>query len=149
MILATPIFYPAVEKLNFDPIWFGIVIAITVAIGVVIPPVAVCVFVVKNITKVPMGEIYKGVLPFLISLFVAFTLTPMLCSRFLSADSIIPDLGVRDRNDVIHAMVERVTALGVIIGIAAVIIMVSVGQGTRVPVARSRVAADRPVADRA
>lgn len=68
MILATPIFYPAVEKLNFDPIWFGIVIAITVAIGVVIPPVAVCVFVVKNITKVPMGEIYKGVTPFLVSL---------------------------------------------------------------------------------
>jgi tripartite ATP-independent transporter DctM subunit len=70
MILATPIFYPAVEKLGFDPIWFGIVIAITVAIGVVIPPVAVCVFVVKNITKVPMGEIYKGVTPFLISLVV-------------------------------------------------------------------------------
>lgn len=70
MILATPIFYPAVQKLGFDPIWFGIVIAIVVAIGVVIPPVAVCVFVVKNITKVPMGEIYKGVLPFLISLFV-------------------------------------------------------------------------------
>jgi C4-dicarboxylate transporter DctM subunit len=66
--LATPIFYPAVQKLNFDPIWFGIVIAITVAIGVVIPPVAVCVFVVKNVTKVPMGEIYKGVAPFLISL---------------------------------------------------------------------------------
>jgi len=68
MILATPIFYPAVQKLNFDPIWFGIVIAITVAIGVVIPPVAVCVFVVKNVTKVPMGEIYAGVTPFLISL---------------------------------------------------------------------------------
>ncbi|MDI9557065.1 MAG: TRAP transporter large permease, partial [Pseudomonadota bacterium] len=55
MILATPIFYPAVDRLGFDPIWFGIVIAITVAVGVVIPPVAVCVFVVKNITKVPMG----------------------------------------------------------------------------------------------
>jgi tripartite ATP-independent transporter DctM subunit len=68
MILATPIFYPAVQKLGYDPIWFGIIIAITVAIGVVIPPVAVCVFVVKNITKVPMGEIYKGVTPFLISL---------------------------------------------------------------------------------
>jgi len=70
MILATPIFYPAVEKLGFDPIWFGVVIAITVAVGVVIPPVAVCVFVVKNITRVPMGEIYKGVMPFLISLIV-------------------------------------------------------------------------------
>jgi C4-dicarboxylate transporter DctM subunit len=74
MILATPIFFPAVLKLGFDPIWFGIVIAIVVAIGVVIPPVAVCVFVVKNITGVPIGEIYKGVTPFLISLVLVWGL---------------------------------------------------------------------------
>jgi len=68
MILATPIFYPAILKLGFNPIWFGIMIGIVVMIGVVIPPVAICVFVVKNITKVPIGQIYKGVAPFLISL---------------------------------------------------------------------------------
>jgi TRAP-type C4-dicarboxylate transport system permease large subunit len=68
MILATPIFFPAVIKLGFDPIWFGIMIAITVMIGTIIPPVAICVFVVKNITKVPFGVIYSGVYPFLISL---------------------------------------------------------------------------------
>jgi tripartite ATP-independent transporter DctM subunit len=74
MILATPIFFPAVIKLGFDPIWFGIVIAIVVAIGVVIPPVAVCVFVVKNITGVPIGQIYKGVAPFLLSLVLVWGL---------------------------------------------------------------------------
>ena len=68
MVLATPIFYPAVLKLGFDPIWFGMVVAVTVMIGVVIPPVAICVFVVQNITKVPIGVIYKGVCPFLLSL---------------------------------------------------------------------------------
>ena len=70
MILATPIFFPAILKLGFDPIWFGIIIAITVMIGAVIPPVALCVFVVRNITKVPFGVIYSGVYPFLISLIV-------------------------------------------------------------------------------
>jgi TRAP-type C4-dicarboxylate transport system permease large subunit len=60
--------YPVIMKLGFDPIWFGIIIAITVMIGVVIPPVAMNVFVVKNITKVPFNIIYKGVYPFLISL---------------------------------------------------------------------------------
>ena len=74
MILATPIFYPAVQKLGFDPIWFGIVIGVVVMIGVVIPPVAVCVFVVKNITKEPIGRIYKGVAPFLISLILVWGL---------------------------------------------------------------------------
>ncbi|HUJ90975.1 MAG TPA: TRAP transporter large permease [Syntrophorhabdales bacterium] len=68
MILATPIFYPAALKLGFPPLWFGIVICVVVMIGVVIPPVAICVFVVKNITKVPIGQIYRGVAPFLISL---------------------------------------------------------------------------------
>jgi len=74
MILATPIFYPAVLKLGFNPIWFGILIGVVVMIGVVIPPVAICVFVVKNITKVPMGQIYKGVAPFLISLIAVWGL---------------------------------------------------------------------------
>jgi len=71
MILATPIFYPVVIKLGYDPIWFGIMICVTLMVGVIIPPVAVCVFVVRNITGIPFGEIYKGVLPFLISLFLA------------------------------------------------------------------------------
>jgi C4-dicarboxylate transporter, DctM subunit len=74
MILATPIFYPVVIKLGFDPIWFGMIIAITVMIGVVIPPVAMNVFVVKNITKVPFSVIYKGVYPFLIGLIVCAVL---------------------------------------------------------------------------
>jgi tripartite ATP-independent transporter DctM subunit len=74
MILATPIFYPAVLKLGFDPIWFGITIGVVVMIGVVIPPVAICVFVVKNITKEPMGRIYAGVMPFLLSLVVVWGL---------------------------------------------------------------------------
>jgi C4-dicarboxylate transporter, DctM subunit len=68
MILATPIFYPAVIKLGYDPIWFAMIIAITIMIGVVVPPVAMCVFVVKQITKTPMNIIYQGVYPFLISL---------------------------------------------------------------------------------
>lgn len=74
MILATPIFYPAVLKLGFHPIWFCITIGVVAMIGVVIPPVAICVFVVKNISKVPMGTIYKGVAPFLISLILVWGL---------------------------------------------------------------------------
>ncbi len=68
MILATPIFFPAVVKLGFEPLWFCIIVGITVMIGVVIPPLAINVFVVKNITKVPFHVIYRGVYPFLLSL---------------------------------------------------------------------------------
>jgi C4-dicarboxylate transporter, DctM subunit len=68
MILATPIFYPAIEKLGYDPIWFGIMIGVTVMVGVLIPPVAMCVFLVKNITGESFSTIYSGVYPFLLSL---------------------------------------------------------------------------------
>ncbi len=71
MILATPIFFPAILKLGYDPIWAGIMVALTVCIGSVVPPVAICVFVVKNITKEPMGVIYRGCYPFLIALIAA------------------------------------------------------------------------------
>jgi tripartite ATP-independent transporter DctM subunit len=70
LVLATPIFYPAIIKLGYDPLWFGMIIAITVMIGVVIPPVAINVFVVRAITKIPFNVIYAGVYPFLLSLLV-------------------------------------------------------------------------------
>ena len=74
MILATPIFYPVVLKLGFDPVWVAIVIGVTLMIGVVIPPVAIAVFIVKNITQESIGTIYRGVLPFLLSLFACLIL---------------------------------------------------------------------------
>jgi TRAP-type C4-dicarboxylate transport system permease large subunit len=68
LILATPVFFPAITGLGFDPVWACIIICLSVCIGSVIPPVAICVFIVKNITKVPLGVIYSGVYPFLIAL---------------------------------------------------------------------------------
>lgn len=74
MVLATPILYSAIIKLGYDPIWFGIILHVFVMIGVLIPPVAINVFVVKNITKVPFGVIYSGVFPFLIGLILCAAL---------------------------------------------------------------------------
>jgi C4-dicarboxylate transporter, DctM subunit len=75
MILATPIFFPAIGKLGYDPLWFGMIIAITVMVGVVVPPVAINVFIVRSITQESFSEIYAGVYPFLLALvFCAFLL---------------------------------------------------------------------------
>jgi tripartite ATP-independent transporter DctM subunit len=92
MILATPIFYPAIIKLGYDPMWFAIMICLTVMAGVVVPPVAINVFVVKNITKTPFGVIYAGVYPFLLALlfiavlvFVFPTLVTWLPGKLMGA----------------------------------------------------------------
>ncbi len=71
MVLATPIFFPTAIQLGYDPIWFGILICVTLMIGGVIPPVAIYVFILGNITGLPFKTIYRGVVPFLSALVVA------------------------------------------------------------------------------
>jgi C4-dicarboxylate transporter DctM subunit len=68
MILATPIFYPAIQRLGYDPLWFGMLVCLTVMVGLVIPPMAIVVFIVGKITKTPLGVVYAGVYPFLLSI---------------------------------------------------------------------------------
>ncbi len=74
IVLATPIFFPIMIKLGYDLVWSCIIIALTNCIGVVLPPLAITVFVVKQITKTPMGIIYAGVYPFLVSMVLCMIL---------------------------------------------------------------------------
>ena len=71
MVLATPIFFPTAVALGYDPIWFGILICVTLMIGGIIPPVAIYVFILGNISGLPFKTIYKGVVPFLSALVLA------------------------------------------------------------------------------
>jgi C4-dicarboxylate transporter, DctM subunit len=74
MILATPVFYTSMVNLGYDPLWIGVAVAVTVGVGAAIPPVAMCVFIVSNMAKVPMGTVYKGAAPFLLAQVVAMAL---------------------------------------------------------------------------
>ena len=74
MVLATPIFFPTALELGYDPIWFGILICVTLMIGGLIPPVAIYVFILGNITGIPFKTIYKGVVPFLSALVLALVI---------------------------------------------------------------------------
>jgi TRAP-type C4-dicarboxylate transport system permease large subunit len=54
-----------VTALGFDPIWFGVIIVMTVELGLIHPPVGMNVFVIKSVVKdVSFTTIFKGVLPF-------------------------------------------------------------------------------------
>jgi len=65
-LLTIPIFYPLILKLGFDPIWFGVLQARLLQIGMIAPPVGINVFVIAGLDKtVPMTTVYKGVIPFL------------------------------------------------------------------------------------
>jgi len=69
IMLTVPIFYPVAMALNYDPIWFGVIIVLITEMGVITPPVGVNVYVVYGVAKnVPLETIFKGVLPMMIAL---------------------------------------------------------------------------------
>ncbi|MER0236774.1 TRAP transporter large permease [Fulvimarina sp. MAC8] len=82
LVLTMPIFFPVITGLGFDPIWFGVVVVLTLEMGLITPPVGINVFIVKSVApKVPLNEIFAGVLPFLLSmiaLVVLLTVFPSL-----------------------------------------------------------------------
>ncbi|MBP1707265.1 MAG: C4-dicarboxylate transporter permease, partial [Chloroflexi bacterium] len=66
VLLSVPVFFPLVVSLGFDPIWFLVLVCVMVELGLITPPVAINVFVVQGVTKVPMQEVFRGILPFVI-----------------------------------------------------------------------------------
>jgi tripartite ATP-independent transporter DctM subunit len=66
IILTIPIIFPVVTALGFDPIWFGVIIVMTVELGLIHPPVGMNVFVIKSVVQdVKFSTIFYGVLPFI------------------------------------------------------------------------------------
>jgi len=66
IILTVPIIYPLIVQLGFDPIWFGVIIVMTVELGLIHPPVGMNVFVIKSVVQdVTFTQIFRGVLPFI------------------------------------------------------------------------------------
>jgi len=76
VLLTIPIFYPVVvNTLGYDPIWFGVIIVLTVAMGVITPPVGMNVYIIKGVAPdVPLEVIYKGIWPFLFALIICLAL---------------------------------------------------------------------------
>ncbi len=71
-ILTIPIFYPVVLALGYDIIWFGVMIVVVTMMGVITPPVGVCVYVVSGMARdVPLEKIFRGSMPFLWALILA------------------------------------------------------------------------------
>jgi C4-dicarboxylate transporter, DctM subunit len=69
IMLTIPIFYPIIQNLGYNPIWFGIIIVLVTQMGVITPPVGINVYVVNGVAPdVKLESIFKGVMPFLIAL---------------------------------------------------------------------------------
>lgn len=70
VIITIPVIFPAVMAMGFDPFWFGVIVVLVVQMGVLTPPVGLDVFVLSGAMKVPAWTIFRGVLPFVITILI-------------------------------------------------------------------------------
>jgi C4-dicarboxylate transporter DctM subunit len=90
VLLTIPIFFPIVVGLGFDPIWFGVLVVVTVEIGLIAPPVGIICFIMNNmVPDIGLVNIYKGAMPFVIAdlfwlaLLVAFPSLSLVLVRMM------------------------------------------------------------------
>jgi len=67
VLLTVPVFYPMIQHLGFNPIWFGILVVRVTEMGLITPPVGLNVYIIHGITGERMGTIFRGVIPFIIA----------------------------------------------------------------------------------
>ena len=67
MMLTVPIFFPLIVSLGYDPIWFGVVMLVSLEIGLVTPPFGMGLFVMLGVAPkgTTLGQVSRSVLPYL------------------------------------------------------------------------------------
>lgn len=86
ILIFAPVLMPMIRAAQIDPVYFGIVFVMSACISLITPPVGVVLNVVSGVSRVPMGKVIRGVLPFILSqvivlvllvLFPEIVLTPL------------------------------------------------------------------------
>lgn len=68
LVLSVPILLPVAKTFGIDPIHFGVIVVLTLMIGLLTPPVGPVAFVLSSVTKIPVREVFRGLFPFMIPL---------------------------------------------------------------------------------
>jgi C4-dicarboxylate transporter DctM subunit len=74
ILLLTPLLVPVIKALGVDPIHFGIIMTVNLAIGLFHPPLGINIFVAQTVLKLPVTTIYRGIIPFVALYLVALAL---------------------------------------------------------------------------
>jgi len=74
LLLTLPLSFPLITAAGFDPVWFGVLSTLMVAMGLVFPPVGMCAFVVAATAKVDLMKVYRGTGILIIAIFITTAL---------------------------------------------------------------------------
>ena len=82
MLVTISVFFPMVQKLGYDPVWFGVIMVVLLEMGSITPPVGINVYVIKGVApEVDLEVIFKGIMPFFLAMVVCviiLTLFPQI-----------------------------------------------------------------------
>ena len=78
LIIFIPIFMPVIRQLGVDPVHFGIIVTINLAIGQITPPIGVNLFVASRIGEVPLNKLSRAVLPLILAEVIALLLVTFI-----------------------------------------------------------------------
>jgi tripartite ATP-independent transporter DctM subunit len=67
VILTTPILFPIMIDMGFDPVWWGVLMCRMIEIGMITPPFGINLFGLAASAQVPVGIMYRGIVPFVIA----------------------------------------------------------------------------------
>jgi C4-dicarboxylate transporter DctM subunit len=74
ILITTPVILPVLVALKIDPVWYGILLTINLELALITPPVGMNLFTIKAITQAPIGEIIRGVTPYVLLLILGLAL---------------------------------------------------------------------------
>ena len=86
VLILAPLFYPVITSLGVDPIHFGVIMIVNLAIGFVTPPFGLNLFVASGISGLGITDVVKGTAPFILLMFIALliiTFVPGLSLIFM------------------------------------------------------------------
>ena len=81
LLIMVPIILPLLEPLGIDPIHFGVVLVINMELALMSPPVGLNLFVISNISKIPLAQVLRGTMPFfvlMVGLLLVVTYIPII-----------------------------------------------------------------------
>lgn len=88
ILLLMPLLYPASQTLGIDPIQYGVMVQLAIVVGCVTPPVAVNLFTAMAVTKLPLGRVVKGMMPF----FITAVIMTVILALFPRITTFIPSI---------------------------------------------------------
>jgi TRAP-type C4-dicarboxylate transport system permease large subunit len=74
MMLTIPIFFPVIVKAGIHPVHFGIIMLVDLMIGLLTPPVGICLYAVSSVANTPIEKVVKELIPFFIALTICLLL---------------------------------------------------------------------------